>query len=120
MIDELTTFTNGKNAHKLYIPLQFWFCRNSANALPLVSLEYCDVKINLSLRDWNDILLITPTHYIICADSIVNFNEYEYIQQNVDGVVAAGFFTYFDPYSKKLFYTLLTNNNFLPIPLRKK
>jgi len=115
-VPELTEFSNGKDSYRIYIPLQFWFCRNSANALPLVSLEYCDVKINLSLKDWNDILLVTPTHYIICSDSIVTFNQYEYIEQNVDGVISAGFFTYFDPYSKKLFYTLLTNNNLLPIP----
>ncbi len=114
-IPELTDYSNGKKAYKIYIPLQFWFCRSSANSLPLVSLEYSDVKINLSLKDWNDCILITPTHYIVCSDSLVNFEDYEYIEQNIDGVISAGFFTYFDPYNKRLYYTLLTNNNFLPI-----
>ena len=34
----------------LYIPLQFWFCRNPGLALPLIALQYHEVKINLDLR----------------------------------------------------------------------
>ena len=30
---------------KLYIPLQFWFCRNPGLALPLIALQYHEVKI---------------------------------------------------------------------------
>uniref|UniRef100_A0A6C0DLK7 Major capsid protein N-terminal domain-containing protein n=1 Tax=viral metagenome TaxID=1070528 RepID=A0A6C0DLK7_9ZZZZ len=35
---------------KLYIPLQFWFCRNPGLALPLIALQYHPVRINLTLR----------------------------------------------------------------------
>lgn len=35
----------------LYIPLQFWFCRNPGLALPLIALQYHEVKINLELND---------------------------------------------------------------------
>lgn len=34
----------------LYIPLQFWFCTNPGLALPLIALQYHEVKINLDLR----------------------------------------------------------------------
>ena len=34
----------------LYIPLLFWFCRNPGLALPLIALQYHEVKINLDLR----------------------------------------------------------------------
>ena len=34
----------------LYIPLQFWFCANPGLALPLIALQYHEVKINLDLR----------------------------------------------------------------------
>ena len=34
----------------LYIPLQFWFCRNPGLALPLIALQYHEVKINLTFR----------------------------------------------------------------------
>ena len=34
----------------LYIPLQFWFMKNPGLALPLIALQYHEVKINLDLR----------------------------------------------------------------------
>jgi hypothetical protein len=34
----------------LYIPLLFWYCRNPGLALPLVALQYHDVKINIDFR----------------------------------------------------------------------
>ena len=34
----------------LYIPLQFWFCKNPGLALPLIALQYHEVKINLDIR----------------------------------------------------------------------
>jgi len=35
----------------LYIPLEFFFCRNPGLALPLIALQYHEVKINLEFRD---------------------------------------------------------------------
>jgi len=37
-------------ATTLFIPLQFWFCRNPGLALPLIALQYHEVKINLEFR----------------------------------------------------------------------
>lgn len=34
----------------LYIPLQFWFCTNPGLALPLIALQYHDVKFNIDFR----------------------------------------------------------------------
>jgi len=34
----------------LYIPLQFWFCRNPGLALPLIALQYHEVKFNLEFE----------------------------------------------------------------------
>ena len=35
----------------LYIPLQFWFCRNPGLALPLIALQYHEVRFNITLND---------------------------------------------------------------------
>ena len=35
------------NKANLYIPLEFWFCRNVGLALPLIALQYHEVKINI-------------------------------------------------------------------------
>jgi len=37
----------------LYIPLEFWFCRNVGLALPLISLQYHEVKININFESAN-------------------------------------------------------------------
>ena len=40
---------------KLYIPLQFFFCRNPGLALPLIALQYHEVKLNIKFRDATDL-----------------------------------------------------------------
>ena len=35
----------------LFIPLEFWFCRNPGLALPLIALQYHEVKINMEFRE---------------------------------------------------------------------
>ena len=34
---------------KTYVPLQFWFCRNPGLALPLIALQYHEVKLNVQM-----------------------------------------------------------------------
>ena len=38
-------------ATTLYVPLEFWFCRNPGLALPLIALQYHEVKVNMEFRD---------------------------------------------------------------------
>lgn len=40
----------------LYIPLQFWFNRNPGLALPLIALQYHEVRFNITLRDATDLV----------------------------------------------------------------
>jgi len=37
-------------AYTFYIPLKFWFCRNPGLALPLIALQYHEVKIKIQTR----------------------------------------------------------------------
>ena len=37
-------------AKTLHIPLEFWFCRNVGLALPLIALQYHEVKINIDFE----------------------------------------------------------------------
>ena len=45
---DLTSFSD----NKLFIPLEFWFCRNIGLALPLIALQYHEVKINIEFTSW--------------------------------------------------------------------
>ena len=37
----------------LFVPLQFWFCRNVGLALPLIALQYHEVKVNITFSSFN-------------------------------------------------------------------
>jgi len=41
---------------RFYIPLQFWFNRNPGLALPLIALQYHEVKLNLELRNLTELI----------------------------------------------------------------
>ena len=45
----------------LYIPFQFWYCNNPGLALPLIALQYHEVKINLDLRPIDECLWAVST-----------------------------------------------------------
>jgi hypothetical protein len=42
--------TNALEESTYYVPLQFWFCRNPGLALPLIALQYHEVKLNFEFR----------------------------------------------------------------------
>ena len=42
--------TVNSSFNTLYIPLQFWFCRSPGLALPLIALQYHEVKFNLEFE----------------------------------------------------------------------
>ena len=50
----------GENIIHICVPLQFWFNRTPGLFLPLVALQYHDVKINVKLNNKNKFLLNTP------------------------------------------------------------
>jgi hypothetical protein len=43
----------------VYTPLQFWFCRNPGLALPLIALQYHEVKV---IVNWGTITAAAPDH----------------------------------------------------------
>jgi len=45
----------------LYVPFQFWYCRNPGLALPLIALQYHEVKINLDIRPIDEMLWAVET-----------------------------------------------------------
>ena len=46
----------------LYVPLQFWFCRNPGLAIPLIALQYHEVKINLEFNTLDQCLWAVKTN----------------------------------------------------------
>ena len=52
---------------KIIIPLNFWFCRNPGLALPLIALQYHEVKLHFEFEHENKLLCST-------IDGVVNGN----------------------------------------------
>ena len=64
MIGDLDTPSN--KSRNLYIPIQFWFCRNPGLALPLVALQYQEVSIRLTFR---------PTYQLYTLNNIADIQS---------------------------------------------
>ena len=77
----------------LYIPLQFWFNRNPGLALPLIALQYHEVKINLELNDlkncywaanWNGSAWATDSSAVVPSDLVSASLFVDYIYLDTD------------------------------------
>jgi hypothetical protein len=49
---------NGK-ALDLYVPLSFWFCRNIGLSLPLIAIQSQEVRINITFRKYQELIVST-------------------------------------------------------------
>jgi len=73
--------TTEPDSNKFIVPLQFWFCRHSGLALPLIALSTAEVKLTLYLET-SDKLQKTNT---AAAKSITNFKIWvDYIFMDTD------------------------------------
>ena len=74
----------------LYVPLQFWFNRNPGLALPLIALQYHEVRINIILGDATDLVSTTnfPAGINAAAAALPQVRDmalyFDYIYLDVD------------------------------------
>lgn len=103
----LTSLTNGKPGYQLCIPLQFWFCRHTGLAIPLVALAATDVKITISFRQLADCIITAPTHSITILEDTAPFEQGDYIEQTINGQTIKGYVIDYDYINKRLYYNKL-------------
>ena len=56
---------------KMYVPLEFWFCRNVGLALPLIGLQYHEVKVVIQFSEQSD-MVTTGSNYGTLAASLLS------------------------------------------------
>ncbi len=90
---DLALLGNGNSSKILYIPLQFWFCRNSGLAIPLLALGFHEVRLVVELRSASELIvalndagerLSTNVTSFVSTPSIVNcqfFVDYVFLDQ---------------------------------------
>jgi hypothetical protein len=77
----LTTLAGSVPAARLYIPLQFWFNRNPGLALPLIALQYHEVKVDIEFRPAAECYIGSPS----TTPSLVDASLYvDYIYLDTD------------------------------------
>lgn len=66
--------TTADLARIVYVPLQFWFCRNPGLALPLIALQYHEVKVNIEFASLGEVsTATTPLSGDLSADLYVDY-----------------------------------------------
>ena len=75
-VPELTTLSTSidSNGYNLYIPFQFWFNTNYGLALPLIALQYHEVRINVEFEAIQNLIVYTSG----TGDESPKFNNLEY------------------------------------------
>ena len=68
----------------LYIPLQFWFCRNPGLALPLIALQYHEVKINLEFSSASECYWTSSGATVQALSSLLKLLHYTLITSTLD------------------------------------
>ena len=58
---ELTTLATAQSAQTLWVPLQFSCCRNDGLALPVIALQYHDIKLQIELNSLDKLVNHTGT-----------------------------------------------------------
>ena len=79
LVNDITQQQLAIQARRLYIPLYFWFCRNSGLALPLVATQYNQIFIDVRFTALNELIrignpLVSPKRL---------FGDYQNSDQNV-------------------------------------
>jgi hypothetical protein len=49
-------YLEASRSYDVYVPLEFWFCRNVGLALPLIALQYHEVKINIEFESASNLI----------------------------------------------------------------
>jgi hypothetical protein len=81
MNDLTNPATTSTPARKLYIPLDFWFCKSPGQALPIVALTHQDIKINVWFKKASELYTGTPTSTPTITSAAL-FCDYIYLTQD--------------------------------------
>ena len=81
---DLTLCTNNaesKPATELHVPLQFWFCRKAGLALPLIAMQYHNVKIDMRFKSFEQLWINTDRqeHPRLSLGQTCLFIDYVYL-----------------------------------------
>jgi hypothetical protein len=84
-VSDQTGVLSAENVTRFYVPFQFWFNRNPGLALPLIALQYHEVKLNLELQPLANLLQGTGTNASLATGSLQSCKLYvDYVYLDTD------------------------------------
>jgi len=84
-VPELTEYNDqDKPEYLLYVPLKFWFNRHVGLALPLIALQYHEVRLHFEFNDVNNVIIANSAfkeHDIKCVEmkDVILLVDYIYL-----------------------------------------
>jgi hypothetical protein len=66
-------------SYEVYVPLEFWFCRNVGLALPLIALQYHEVKINIEYESAANMFDANAGNYTDVDDGVTANDDASYL-----------------------------------------
>ncbi len=76
---DLTTQAASVAAQKIWVPLQFWWNRNPGLALPLIALQYHEVRIEVEFRSFSQCIVGTAPSATPSLSSAALWIDYIYL-----------------------------------------
>jgi len=98
---DITSF----NDTTLYIPLEFWFCRNVGLALPLIALQYHEVKIKIEFETKNNCLMTLTAETATTTEAYVS-SQTAYTIKELDEVSLWVYYIFLDTDERRRFAQL--------------
>tara|TARA_B100001287_G_scaffold171378_1_gene144275 strand:- start:3127 stop:4671 length:1545 start_codon:yes stop_codon:yes gene_type:complete len=90
----------------LYVPLQFWFCRHLMCSLPLIALQYHQVEIKVTFKEFRDVVAF-PGYDLISPGNVLH-------DGNNDVIPADGASAKFSEHDED--FTALSSAKVRPVP----
>jgi len=99
----LTTPRKKVDSSYVYIPLKFWFCNSLNKSLPLIALQYHDVEVEVTIRDWDSCYqVLSQTVDKDSKNGFVHMQEFNKMkQQSLEGVRLDCNYIYLDTDDRK-------------------
>lgn len=56
--DMYTISSEYRPKRRIYVPLNFWFCRDIGNSIPMINILYSDIRINIETSELDELLYV--------------------------------------------------------------
>lgn len=114
---------DGIGSYTLRIPLNFWFCNNSGDCLPLINCEFSPIKFNVKFNDFNKCGIFSPSNYIniqkyngvsVLGEPLLQITPQGYSWAEFDSIDISSYNKEtFDVESYNLYYRKISDNDFI-------